>query len=159
MANRATCRNEACPVAMLYVNDQQDSLSEGVTKYELTLLVVGRCVARLIEGIEEHFRSFFESDAVLLRIGSCFVLIPFKLNALQSISDVHDSILHGFWRTGQIEHLDCAEASMKGSVTEIGRPNGLAHPPGGDCRPILHPQHRLRMQTRTSNSAQLSPVG
>ena len=48
----------------------------------------------MVEVVEESLCCFFKSNAVLLDVTLRLGLIPFKLNALHSIYDVHLIILH-----------------------------------------------------------------
>ena len=55
-------------------------------------------VPSLIEGIEEDFCSLFKRHTMIGNVATRFLFIPFELDALKLVDNVHTSIVHGLWR-------------------------------------------------------------
>lgn len=92
------------------------------------MLVIGGNITSLIEGIKERFCRFFKSNLMLLHVAPSFLLIPFKLDALKSIDDVHVSQL--------VDSRECATILQRLRSTSYGFWNMKSR--GSRC--LLHSQ-------------------
>jgi hypothetical protein len=71
------------------MNYQQQALGKRITHNEIALIFIDGSIALSIEWIKERFGCFFKSNALLCYVNLGFVIIPFKLDTLKSIENIH----------------------------------------------------------------------
>jgi hypothetical protein len=66
-------------------------LGSGISEDEIPLLIgiYWRCIAMLIEWIEEDLGGFLKRDAVFFDIPLRLLIIPLELDALEPIDHIH----------------------------------------------------------------------